>query len=109
VNVAAQQLAAADIATVVAELARQHGVTLPVRTVLSAAAALGPEVVAEGVESTRQRDILRGVGCDNAQGYLLAQPLSARDLGRLLAADRQGAGLGLRTRNPRGCPTVSPT
>ncbi|MCW2610943.1 MAG: hypothetical protein JWM15_2189 [Cryptosporangiaceae bacterium] len=60
-----------------------------VRSVLSLAAALGLEVVAEGVESPRQREILRGLGCDNAQGFLVARPMSAADFGRLLAADRR--------------------
>jgi diguanylate cyclase (GGDEF)-like protein/PAS domain S-box-containing protein len=64
-----------------------------VRSVLSLAAALGLEVVAEGVESTRQRDILRGLGCDNAQGFLVARPLPAEEFGRLLAANRRDAEL----------------
>jgi diguanylate cyclase (GGDEF)-like protein/PAS domain S-box-containing protein len=64
-----------------------------VRSVLSLAAALGLEVVAEGVESHRQREILRGLGCDNAQGYLMARPMTAAALGRLLAVDRRRAEL----------------
>ncbi|MCW2566369.1 MAG: diguanylate cyclase [Mycobacterium sp.] len=60
-----------------------------VRSILSLAAALGLEVVAEGVESPRQREILRGLGCDNAQGYLVARPMVAAEFGRLLAADRR--------------------
>jgi diguanylate cyclase (GGDEF)-like protein/PAS domain S-box-containing protein len=64
-----------------------------VRSVLSLAAALGLEVVAEGVESTRQRDILRGLGCDNAQGFLVARPLPADEFGRLLAENRRDAEL----------------
>jgi EAL domain-containing protein (putative c-di-GMP-specific phosphodiesterase class I) len=55
-----------------------------VRSVLSLAAALGLEVVAEGVESPRQRDILRGLGCDNAQGFLVAPPLTEDEFGELL-------------------------
>jgi diguanylate cyclase (GGDEF)-like protein/PAS domain S-box-containing protein len=65
-----------------------------VRSVLSLAAALGLEVVAEGVESPRQREILRGLGCDNAQGYLMARPMTAAEFGRLLAVDRRRAELG---------------
>jgi EAL domain-containing protein (putative c-di-GMP-specific phosphodiesterase class I) len=64
-----------------------------VRSVLSLAAALGLEVVAEGVESPRQREILRGLGCDHAQGYLVARPLPAADFGRLLVANRRDATL----------------
>ncbi len=36
---------------------------------------LGLKVVAEGVETAAQRDFLRGVGCDFAQGYLYSQPV----------------------------------
>jgi diguanylate cyclase (GGDEF)-like protein/PAS domain S-box-containing protein len=40
------------------------------RTVVQLAIDLGLEVVAEGVETTAQRDILRGMGCHSAQGWL---------------------------------------
>lgn len=35
---------------------------------------LGPMVVAEGVETTTERDTLLGLGCDLLQGYLYAKP-----------------------------------
>ena len=41
-----------------------------VQAVLSIARALGMVVTAEGVETTNQRDILKALGCDNAQGSL---------------------------------------
>lgn len=37
---------------------------------------LGMKVVAEGVESVEQMELLTRIGCDVAQGYLLSQPLS---------------------------------
>jgi EAL domain-containing protein (putative c-di-GMP-specific phosphodiesterase class I) len=38
--------------------------------------ALGMTVVAEGVETEAQRDELTAIGCDAAQGYLFAAPLT---------------------------------
>jgi EAL domain-containing protein (putative c-di-GMP-specific phosphodiesterase class I) len=38
------------------------------------ARALDLEVVAEGVERESQADVLRGLGCFAAQGYLFGRP-----------------------------------
>lgn len=43
--------------------------------------ALDKRVVAEGVETTEQRDLLVAMGCDELQGYLFARPMSAAALG----------------------------
>ncbi|NTV11701.1 MAG: EAL domain-containing protein, partial [Zoogloea sp.] len=40
---------------------------------------LGIKVIAEGVESAEQRDILLAAGCDYAQGYFFAKPMPAAD------------------------------
>lgn len=55
-------------------------------TIILMAHKLGLKVVAEGVETLEQRDWLREVGCDYAQGYFFAQPLAPEDFGRMLKA-----------------------
>jgi EAL domain-containing protein (putative c-di-GMP-specific phosphodiesterase class I) len=47
---------------------------------------LGLTVVAEGVETVAQHDLVRDLGCDQMQGRLLAAPLPADRLEALLAA-----------------------
>ena len=45
-----------------------------------------PELaVATGVETAAQREALRSIGCDTAQGYLFAPPLTADGVAELLA------------------------
>lgn len=46
---------------------------------------LGLRVVAEGVETAEQRDILTSAGCDFAQGYLYSKPMSVEEFDTLLA------------------------
>ena len=48
--------------------------------VVQMAHSLDMRVVAEGVETERQRDLLVEIGCDELQGYLFAKPMSARAL-----------------------------
>jgi EAL domain-containing protein (putative c-di-GMP-specific phosphodiesterase class I) len=48
-----------------------------IAAVTGMAHALGMTVVAEGVETAAQRDELTAIGCDAAQGYLFARPLTA--------------------------------
>ncbi|HUG84584.1 MAG TPA: EAL domain-containing protein, partial [Euzebya sp.] len=55
-----------------------------VRIILEMGRVLGLEVVAECVETVQQADQLRGMGCQDAQGWLYAKALPGDDAGRLL-------------------------
>lgn len=45
------------------------------RTIVALGGSLGLEVIAEGVESVEQRDVLATQGCHTYQGYLFSRPL----------------------------------
>ena len=49
---------------------------------------LGMQVVAEGVETQEQLDLLRSNGCDIAQGYLFSHPIPAKEMVNWLHAYR---------------------
>jgi len=55
------------------------------------ATSLGVEVIAEGVETEAQRDLLRGCGCTTAQGYLYGRPMPLADLNAYLSQSAQVA------------------
>ena len=49
------------------------------KAIILMAHELGMKVVAEGVETPLQRDLLAAAGCDYAQGYLFARPMPAAE------------------------------
>jgi len=51
-----------------------------VRTISGLAQNLGMDVVAEGVETSEQLEILRGLGCKYGQGYFFSKPLGASEV-----------------------------
>ena len=55
-----------------------------VTTIINLAHGLNMDVVAEGIESEEQKQILRSLDCDYGQGYLLAKPLTPADATSLL-------------------------
>lgn len=57
-----------------------------VRSVITLARSLGMEVVAEGVEQETQLTQLRTLGCEYAQGFLLARPMPVPDAQEFLRA-----------------------
>jgi len=60
-----------------------------VRTIALLARGLDLAVIAEGVETVQQLDAVRAMGCDYAQGFLIAPPLDPEEMRALLAADRR--------------------
>jgi EAL domain-containing protein (putative c-di-GMP-specific phosphodiesterase class I) len=50
-----------------------------VRAIISMSENLGVRVVAEGVETEAQADMLRSLGCPLAQGYLFGRPMPLAD------------------------------
>mgnify|MGYP000424759294 FL=1 len=57
--------------------------------VVAMADKLGLELLAEGVETEEQVELLRKIGCDNVQGYYYAKPMPVEDFFELLQKDRQ--------------------
>lgn len=53
-----------------------------VRTIIAMAHSLNLTVIAEGVETEGQYSFLRGLNCDEIQGYLFSRPLSAEEFTR---------------------------
>lgn len=88
---ALRRLPAAELkidGTFVSDLASSEEAQTIVRAIVQMAHTLDMKVVAEGVETEAQRDMLVGLGCDELQGYLFAKPMSATALA--LYADDDG-------------------
>jgi EAL domain-containing protein (putative c-di-GMP-specific phosphodiesterase class I)/GGDEF domain-containing protein len=56
-----------------------------VRSMITLSHGLGYRVVGEGVETAAAAELLRDMGCDEAQGYLFARPLETDDVARWIA------------------------
>ena len=55
-----------------------------VSTIISLAHTLGHKVVAEGVETEEQLNLLRLLGCDELQGFLLSRPVASDEIASFL-------------------------
>jgi diguanylate cyclase (GGDEF)-like protein len=54
------------------------------RAIVALGQSLGLKVIAEGVETSYQYDYLRGIGCDELQGYFFSPPVTAEALEAML-------------------------
>ncbi|MGI8548942.1 MAG: putative bifunctional diguanylate cyclase/phosphodiesterase, partial [Gemmatimonadaceae bacterium] len=75
--------------TFVNGVAEGEGDAVIARTILALGKALGLRCVAEGVETVEQRDALRALGCEYAQGYLFAPSLSADAASAMIAGSNE--------------------
>ena len=63
----------------VRNIGAQAGDSAVIDTIISLARSLNLEVIAEGVETTEQRDFLAQHGCTHCQGYLFGRPIPIQD------------------------------
>jgi diguanylate cyclase (GGDEF)-like protein/PAS domain S-box-containing protein len=63
-----------------------------VRTIVGLANNLELKVVAEGVETTDQHQLLALAGCGSAQGYLFAEPMPANKVDIFIESNRRNTG-----------------
>ena len=68
-----------------------------VRSIVALTHELGKKVVAEGVELQGDVAFLRSIGCEYAQGYYYGEPMTQRDVERMLRAIRKNERRSQRT------------
>jgi diguanylate cyclase (GGDEF)-like protein len=69
-----------EIGAFVTDLATSADARTIVQAVVQMAHTLELRVVAEGVETGEQRDVLVAMGCDELQGFFFAKPMSAAEI-----------------------------
>jgi EAL domain-containing protein (putative c-di-GMP-specific phosphodiesterase class I) len=72
----------------IADIHRNADDAAIVRAIVTLGHSLDMRVVAEGVETHAQLELLRGMGCDEVQGFLLGEPMPASELAARLVALR---------------------
>jgi EAL domain-containing protein (putative c-di-GMP-specific phosphodiesterase class I) len=75
----------------VEQIATASGAATIVKATIGLARELGIEVIAEGIETLEQLELLAGWRCREGQGFYFAPPLLAEDLTPLLSRGRLGA------------------
>ncbi|MCQ1957294.1 EAL domain-containing protein [Arthrobacter sp. zg-Y826] len=70
----------------IAEISRDEGQLQFVDAVHRLIQAAGMEAVFEGIETLQQAELLQDMGCCSGQGYYFSRPLTAEQVGTLLAS-----------------------
>lgn len=68
----------------IAEMQRGSNEAAVVRGIVLLGKSLGKSIIAEGIETAEQMELLRGMGCKAGQGYFLSRPLTADVVDTLL-------------------------
>jgi EAL domain-containing protein (putative c-di-GMP-specific phosphodiesterase class I) len=71
----------------ISRMATDEEISTIVRSTIDLGHNLGLQVVAEGVEDLEVWNMLRTLGCDDAQGYFMSRPLDSRALATWIQAN----------------------
>jgi diguanylate cyclase (GGDEF)-like protein/PAS domain S-box-containing protein len=74
--------------TLIGEMVTDHSACEAIELMTLLAHKMSLKVTAEGIETVKQRDRLRELGCDTGQGYLFSPPVDAEAAGTLLRQQR---------------------
>ena len=58
-----------------------------IKAIIAMGHSLGKHIVAEGIETDAQFEMMKALGCDQGQGYLFKHPVPADDFAALLASE----------------------
>ena len=68
----------------VMECTEQEDKYVIIRTIVAMGHSLDKRIVAEGIETKEQFQLIKGCGCDEAQGYYFSPPVPPDDFAELL-------------------------
>lgn len=69
------------------DMLKDNKTMLLVRSMIEIGHNLGYEIIAEGVETSEQFDILKQLDCETVQGYFFSKPVSANEISKMLNTD----------------------
>lgn len=79
-----------------------------IRTIIALAHNFGMSVVAEGVETEAQRELLVRLGCESLQGFLLYHPLTVKQTNVVLKAIADKARVSVKKAKPKAASSQKP-